>query len=290
MSNIKLSVAIVAYKNIDLLKLCLDSLDKFNDAREETEIIIVDNSPDMSVFYYVKEHYKWVRIIKSDNNGFGAGNNVAVINSMGEYLLFLNPDTIFVESIFRFIINIFESNNKVVMLGIKLLNRYRKSTYSFFWIDRFGLCAALSQKFLNKLDIFIPGKMHLHGACMFVRKKDFIEAGMFDEKIFMYEEEADLTKRIMNINKQSKIRYYRQKRLIHLEGSSSPGIEGEIATIKRLMITEQYYCKKYQIDFQKRVKTRMRWINCKYYLYKILGKEKRSDISRIRELYMSYLN
>ena len=41
----KISLVTVAYKNGDILLDCLNSIEKYNDLKDELEIIVVDNSP-----------------------------------------------------------------------------------------------------------------------------------------------------------------------------------------------------------------------------------------------------
>lgn len=76
----------------------------------------------LSNFDYVTNNYKNVKILKNENKGFGQGNNIGFIASRGEFILFLNPDTILIEPIFSFAINCFESEPKLGLFGLKLIN------------------------------------------------------------------------------------------------------------------------------------------------------------------------
>ena len=289
MSDIKLSVIIVAYKNKELLNDCIKSINANNDAIDDTEIIIVDNSPDNEVSKFIKETYPNVILIKCNNRGFGAGNNEGVRICKGEYLLFLNPDTILLEPVFRFAIDRFEKDNKLGVFCVQLLNRNRKKTFSYFFIDRFDLLSAIIQRICNNLNMFLPNSMHPHGADMFIRKEMFMEAGMFDENIFMYEEEADITKRIKHAFPSVKIRYFPEKTIVHLEGSSSPGFEGMCNTIHRLMKTERYYCSKYNISFNKRIRQRLQYIRLKVFLYRFINKDRYLEEKMYLNIYKGYL-
>lgn len=289
MSRIKFSIIIVSYRNKILLDNCIQSIIKYNDAPNETEIIIIDNSPDDEVYEYIKEKFSEVIIKKSENYGFGAGNNYGVKLSKGDYLLFLNPDTVLLEPIFKFAIEKFETDEKVAIFGMKLLNRYKKRTYSYFFMDKFDVFSAIIEKVLNRFDIFLPKLMYIHGANFFVRKECFVNAGMFDEEIFMYLEEPDITRRIKNQYPNAKICYFPEKKIVHLEGSSSPGLEGQINSIKRLMVTERHYCKKYGIDFHKRVKKRRQYIFLKKTISRFVDKKMYEEQKKIYEIYSSYL-
>lgn len=289
MSDIKLSVIIVAYKNKELLNDCVKSINANNDAFDETEIIIVDNSPDNEVSDFIKETYPNIIIKKCNNKGFGAGNNEGVRICKGKYLLFLNPDTILLEPVFRFAIDKFEKDSELGIFCVRLLNRNREKTFSYFFIDKFDLMSVIIQRICNNFNIFLSNAMHPHGADMFIRKKLFVDAGMFDENIFMYEEEADITKRIKYICPSVKIKYFSEKTIVHLEGSSSPGFEGMCSTIHRLMKTEIYYCSKYKIPFKKRINQRLQYIRLKVLFYKFLNKDRYYEEKEYLSIYKGYL-
>ena len=85
-----LSVIIVAYRNIALLRDCIDSIYRFNDIGDELEVVVSDNSPDMELYNEIATDYPSVKLVKNDNIGFGAGNNRGYEASSGKYLFFFN--------------------------------------------------------------------------------------------------------------------------------------------------------------------------------------------------------
>lgn len=285
MSNIKLSVIIVSYINIKFISDCIESIFKYNDVGDAVEVIVVDNSPDNKLYNYVKNQFTEVKVIKNINNGFGAGNNVGVKYSKGEYLLFLNPDTILVESVFKFAIKKFENDAKLAIFGLALIKEDLSPSYSFFVMDKIGTMANLINKICKKFNLFLPKHMFINGADMFIRKDIFLQAGQFDENIFMYEEESDLTHRVYSLNNKYKIKFFKNKKIIHLEGGSSPGIEGQCNSINRLLVTEKYYCKKYNINYEKRLKKRLSYEKFKLHLYKIMKSIGYKDQKKICQIY-----
>ncbi len=89
-----LSIVILSYNVRSLLANCLDSLLKDTDS-VNWQIIVVDNNSQDDSVKYVKENYKDVLLIESDDNlGFSAGNNLAINKIDSNYVLFLNPDTV----------------------------------------------------------------------------------------------------------------------------------------------------------------------------------------------------
>ena len=85
-----LSVIIVNYNTINLLKKCVDSV---KETFPEGEIIVVDNaSGDGSREEIPKMGIKYVLL--EENAGFSKANNIGLEQAMGENILFLNPDTV----------------------------------------------------------------------------------------------------------------------------------------------------------------------------------------------------
>lgn len=275
MSGIELSVIIVTYKNLHIVVDCLDSIIRHNDIGKKLETIIVDNSPDDKIYTYVKCNYQDVTIIKNENKGFGEGNNVGAKNAQGDYLLFLNPDTILIKPVFRFAINQFKKDNRLAMFGVKLVNKDLKRNMSYYWIDKTGFIAAQTIKTFNTLDFFIEGCMFIAGADMFIRKEAFMQCGMFDENIFMYMEEADLTRRIRQLG--FKTAYFHKMQIIHLEGQTTD--DGTIA-LKRRLESTRYYCEKYKLNFIDRINSELRYSYFKLFIYKVLRMNNKALILR----------
>jgi polysaccharide pyruvyl transferase CsaB len=93
----KVSILLVTYNNLDYTRLCLQSIFKKTDY-PNYEIIIVDNDSKDSTPEFLKtlaEQHSNIKVILNDSNrGFAAANNQAAEISVGDYLLFLNNDTI----------------------------------------------------------------------------------------------------------------------------------------------------------------------------------------------------
>jgi GT2 family glycosyltransferase len=266
MNNICFSVIIVAYKNISILIDCIKSIYKNNDINDSLEVIIIDNSPKESVVASIKEKFKEIIYIYNSENGFGKANNIGASLARGDYLLFLNPDTILIEPIFSFAVNCFESDSKLGLFGVKLLKADFKPTMSFFWMDRWGIWYNQLIKIYNRLNIYVDGKMFIAGANLFIKKDIFFKCEKFDENIFMYCEEADLIKRIQLCG--FKTAFFHHKRIIHLHGKCTE--DSEFAFRKR-MESNKYYCQKYKLNFNKRIKKEINYTKLKYFVYLMMG-------------------
>lgn len=284
------SVIIVSYKNIDILRDCLDSIKKFNDIGDSLEVIVSDNSEDEVLYHTIKQEYDWIKIIKNENRGFGAGNNRGYEISSGKFLLFLNPDTILVEPIFQFAASKFEKDSSLALFGVQLLDRDLKKNCSFYALDKYNVWATLREKLCRKLGIFRKRKMFIAGADLFVRRSAFEQAGKFDENIFMYLEEPDLQKRIRLHADAKRVAFFNNKHIIHLEGGTEErSFAQTLKQHQRILETEKYYSQKWALG-HKTVKERLQYQRFKKNIYKLLRRrEKVSEQEQLLELYKKYL-
>lgn len=271
--GIAVSVIIISFNCPDFLRNCLESIKKYNDIGEQLEVIVVDNSTDSDIFNWIEsEHPEGFLYIKNENKGFGQANNVGAKIARGSVLAFLNPDTELTEPLFGYTVNKFEKNNKLGMTGYKLINKSGTYTPSMAMRFHLGVIRGFINTLLTRLDFFVPSLMCTSGADLFVRKEAFMKAGMFDENLFMYCEEPDLTNRI---NAQGYINTYDKKiKIYHHEAGSS---EGMVKRYGQRMKAYKYYCQKYGIAFEKYLKEEMRYCMLKEKLFLSLGNKEKSD-------------
>lgn len=228
----KLSVIIVSYNSLKLIKDCLDSVKKYNDIGDALEVIVVEQSPQDGIFEVLSKEYTWVKTVRNSNMGYGGGNNVGVRHATGEILLFLNPDTLLIESVFSYILSKYEADKTLGICGCRLLDGNRSYAQSFFWKDSISNVKGVIWRFLDKMDKFITKKMYITGADIFVPKKAFEDAGWFDENLFMYCEETDICNRVERLGLKTK--FFPEKKIIHLEGKTSEDnyVKKEILKLK----------------------------------------------------------
>ena len=288
----KLSVIIVSYENCEILRDCLESIKKFNDLKDEVEIIISDNSITKNVYEMVKKDYPEIQIIKNNNIGFGPANNRAVDISGGEYLLFLNPDTILLEPIFQFAVDKFEQQSNLALFGIKLMNVNGTANNSFFAMDNYTLSWTILMKVFSKFDIYIDEKMYIAGADLFVRKSAFEAAGRFDENIFMYYEEPDLIKRIKKLPNNYITSFFPEKKMIHLEGATeNKDVPSTVRKVERSIETYKYYCKKWDVQFYENVKRMKMYQEVKKRIGTVIGQKENVELAKgMISLYRRFLS
>ena len=267
----KVSVIIVAYRNGQVLKDSLDSLQQFNDPGPDLEVIVVDNSPEEErVLSFVRDSaFPDIRYIPADNRGFGAGNNIGAKAASGEILCFMNPDIIYIEPVFGKVRQRFQEDRDLMLAGGKLLNADGAPGFSFYYDYSSDRLHRTLDKVQNKRDHFIPEKMYTSGANLFVRREAFFAAGMFDENIFMYYEEPDLIRRIRETVPGARNGYFPEVRMIHLERQSTPVGTG---SLKRELDSSIYYGKKYGLDVRKKIRFEWSYLRLKRSLGKLMKK------------------
>ncbi|MDB9928211.1 glycosyltransferase [Flavobacteriaceae bacterium] len=239
-----ISFVIVTYRSMDLIQDCIDSIFEFVEGN--FEVLVVDNSPaqDSEVLEkFLKDTYKTtVRFIRNERNGgYGQGNNVGVKNSKGDLIAIVNPDVRFTEAFASTVTGHFESNKNLSLLGFKQLGGgnlsfYVKPEYFIPVIDKFIV------KVTNKLNLFHSKYLYLSGACLFLRKVSFMKAELFDENIFLYFEEPDVSNRLAKLGFQ--IKFDKSVEYVHLVGDRSDIGEGTFNAWLNSLI---YYLDKFKI-------------------------------------------
>jgi GT2 family glycosyltransferase len=240
----------VTYNSNRIIKKCIVNLLKYNDIGSELEIIIVDNSHH-TVFIELKQllqanYDKRIRIVKNNKNGgYGQGNNLGVLHAVQSKLIcIMNPDVILTQPLFKKSLENFNRGKHLGMLGFK---QYGGANISFYMKPEYymPLASKLLTKIFNKSNLFFSKYMYLSGAFLFIDSKKFKEIGCFDEGIFLYCEEPDISMRLQN--KGWKIKYDSSLSYIHEVGDRNEFSE---FTVKTILNSRKYYFNKYDLSFK----------------------------------------
>ena len=204
----KISCVIVNYNTTSHLKECIQSIID-NCSQSDVEIIVVDNASTESSIKAFPEKFPTVKFIFADqNNGFGAGCNLGVKSSTGDFIAFVNPDLVLEENVFLKLGNIL-SKNETGICGTIMKDFDGNSIYSYnkfpgiFW-EFLQATGKGTNEFINEkllcteiVNSEKPIKVDwIVGALMVCNKKVFWEVGGFDEHYFLYYEDTDLCKMI----------------------------------------------------------------------------------------------
>jgi GT2 family glycosyltransferase len=185
------SIIIVTHNHKQFLDRCLKSV---LIQEYPHEIILVDNCSTDGTVSYVRENFPKMKIVETSANvGYGAGNNLGVKNSLGEYIVVLNPDTVVQTGWLSALISPLENENTIITTP-KIL------TYEGFTINTCGninhftglnFTRGLGSSPSNYKEIASIGG--ISGACFAIKKHDYEILGGFDEAFFMYKEDTDFS-------------------------------------------------------------------------------------------------
>lgn len=242
-----LTISIVLYKNdIKVLKKTIESVTKI---QHPYILYLVDNSPT-PIFKELECSQNAIYIHMPSNPGFGAAHNIAIkksIEKKSSYHLVLNPDIFFDSGTIENIIKFMDSNKNIGHLMPKILypdNSFQylcKNNPTFFDLFIRGFIPNFAKKYFKKrLDKYekrdsnfneiifdIP---YLSGCFMFFRTSFLKKVGFFDENIFMYLEDADITRRFL---KFSNTVYYPMVTVYHhFAGLTHKKLKFKIITIQ----------------------------------------------------------
>ena len=257
--TIDLSIVIVNYNTKDITLACVNSLYQFTSGLH-LEVIVIDNASSdgsaemLSKFESKHKNFKLIR--SATNIGFGAGNNLGAKEAKGEYLLFLNSDTLLVENNLPYCLGQMRKNKDIGVYSCNLVNKDGSHQPSGgFFPDLKNLTAW--QLFLDDLPLVAKLFQSIHphssqsssdwvtGAFMIIPAKLFQEVGGFDEKIFMYVEELELCYRIKKLGK--KVVLDSHTSLIHLGGASGGSHLAITSEIKGMLYFWQKHKPKWQL-------------------------------------------
>ena len=232
---INVSIIIVNYRVKKEILKCVDSIYKSNPSLR-FEIIVVDNDEEETIGGLLKKRFPKVKYIKSSSNiGYGAGCNLGAKYAKGKYLFFLNPDTEVLSGTLDNLCDFIISKKNIGAVSPILLNdrgvphfvqgsqhhTILNSIFSLSFIHKVFPNNPIARKFFlldwDKKDIkrvdVVPG------TALMVKKNIFDKIGGFDEKFFLFFEEADLSKRINALGLKNYI--IPQAKIIHLGGEST---------------------------------------------------------------------
>jgi len=263
--NKQLSIIIVTYNSEKLIFECLESIYKYNDIGDNLEIIVVDNCSKNcdNIFKKIQAEFSNdIRLIKSNHNhGYGAGNNLGNKYANSPYFVVMNPDVRIVEPIFNKILNILRADLNIGLLGVKFIDGSNHLYYKPEYENLFNMI--FGNTFI-KLGFYNVEKMYFSGSFLVFNKEIFIESGGFDENLFLFYEEADISNRILGIKKKTLLA--NDLFVLHL-------IHGRAINKNLLKIgiqSRQYYFNKYNIEIDKYYKRSLIMWRLKYIAASIL--------------------
>ena len=213
--QLDLEIIILSFNTQFWLKKILQTVQEFyiDTTNYTVGVTVVDNNSSDESVSMVQEQFPWVNLIQSpSNDGFAAGNNIALKKTTARYAMLLNSDMEFIEkSNLDTLIEYLDNKNEVavvtpaIMLPTGKLDSASHRGEPTLWAS-FTYFLGLEKLFPTSK---IFGQYHqwykpltaIHtvdacsGAAMIVRTSLLKKVGLLDEQFFMYAEDLDWCKR-----------------------------------------------------------------------------------------------
>ena len=163
-----ITILIITYKSE---KIIYDFIKKIP---SNYKTIIIENSENYALKKDIEKKYDNIKFYIKKNNGVSSSINYAVDKIETKYFLQISPDIDFNFEDLKFFLNLAENkNDKFAAIGPRFLDVKEKSHKQIDENLKFGK--------INSV----------HGSCMFINKKSFLDIGKFDENFFLYFEETE---------------------------------------------------------------------------------------------------
>jgi N-acetylglucosaminyl-diphospho-decaprenol L-rhamnosyltransferase len=232
------SVVIVNFNTGEYLGRCLDTLAAGLDPLEY-EVVVVDNASSDDSATVVGDHAPRARLIRNAvNAGFGRAVNQGVAVTRGDLVLLLNPDCELRHGSVALLVDVLLAHDDCAAAGPDALNPDGSSQGNArsdpnLLTGLFGRATLLTRAFPHlprvTRNIVVPSRVPkgarsvevdwISGACLLLRKSMFEAVSGFDERYFLYWEDADLGRRLRRAGYRT--RYVPAAKVVHAIGGSS---------------------------------------------------------------------
>ncbi|MGE5602490.1 MAG: glycosyltransferase family 2 protein [Nitrososphaerales archaeon] len=256
-----IAVAIVNHNTYTHLKACLETV-----VPERVHVIVVDNASDDDSPEMVASKFPEVELIRSPNQGFGAGANIAFRHARTPYVLLLNSDTRLQAGAAAALAGYLDAHPQVGMVGPRLVNPDGSLQPSIYptpspladlmrWTS-FSAVAAHIPWLRRRYFIAWPHNRAevvgwVAGAALAIRKEAFDAIGGFDTSFFMYSEEVDLAYSLQKAGWQ--VHFAPVATVTHFGGASTESYRSEM--MARLFTSmHHFYRKHFSQNWQRQLK------------------------------------
>lgn len=225
---------------------CLKSLEKVTYKR--LNIIVIDNGSDNNDCLTLQNEFPQIELIVSNENlGFTGGTNLGIESAMRnkpDYILLLNNDTTVEPDFINHLLEVFNQHENVG-IAAPLINYYyepKKIWTEGGKISRIrGSGFANSDRLIERIRFDYKSVSFVSGCCMLIKTQILDEIGLFDENYFLYIEDVDFCKRV--IDARYSIFVSSQSQIYHKVSSS---------TNKNLTQLPLYYATRNRLYFAKK--------------------------------------
>ncbi|WP_010248004.1 glycosyltransferase family 2 protein [Acetivibrio cellulolyticus] len=219
-----LTISIVSYNNFDDVKNAVETIEKYTDPKINKKIYIIDNANEQEDYRRFVMQYSDVEYVHTGENlGFGKGHNYMIYEIDSKYHAIVNPDIIVKEDVFSRLIS-FMSDETIGMVVPKIVNHngeilwvYRREITIVDMFIRMFCRNVFKKRFayhtMQDMDYTKSFQVPFaQGSFLLVRTDLFKQLNGFDDKYFMYVEDADLCRRV---NEVSSLKYCPDVSVLH---------------------------------------------------------------------------
>ncbi|PHR56059.1 MAG: hypothetical protein COA47_13285 [Robiginitomaculum sp.] len=219
--NPVVSIVVPVYNEISQTVACLKSIHQQKVSVEYEVILADDCSPDP--FHTILGKIDGLRYFRNEENlGFLMNCNVNAAQSRGQYIVFLNNDTLVNPGWLDALVRTYQEHGDVGIVGSKLIfpNGKLQEAGGIIWEDGSGWNWGRDQSPDHPLYNFVRDVDYVSGASLMIRRDLFEEIGGFNTKLEKaYYEDTDCCFRVRQLG--YRVLYQPRSSLIHIEGLSS---------------------------------------------------------------------
>lgn len=196
------SIITVNYNHSHVTDALLDSI-LLENTYPNIEIIVVDNNSSINPVPDWELKYPSVFFIRAATNlGFAGGNNLGIVKASGEYLFFVNNDTVVTKNLVSTLVNTLEMHPMIGVISPKLLYYDHPTMLQYAGYSKMNYytarntCIGQFEPDIGQYDQLNGATGFPHGAAMMLTKRAIDRVGMMAENYFLYYEELDWAERI----------------------------------------------------------------------------------------------
>lgn len=202
----KVSVVILNWNGVGMLQKFLPKVVEYS-VNQGVEVCVADNASTDESVSYLQSNFPNVRLILLDKNyGFAEGYNRALQQVEAEYVVLLNSDVEVTSHWLEPLVEYMDAHPEVAACQPKIRSERNKEYFEYAgaaggYIDKYGypFCRGrifeVVEKDEGQYDTIQP-IFWATGAALFIRLKDYQEAGGLDGRFFAHMEEIDLCWRL----------------------------------------------------------------------------------------------
>lgn len=216
------SAGIVTYNNAAEIVPCLNSLIESTKGMN-VEIYVLDNNSKDDTSSIIRKYFPGVHLLESSENlGFGRGHNQILKEISSEFHMVVNPDIQFTPKVVQKLIAFMRHYPEVGIVTPKIKNAdgseqllpKRDPKFSYVILSKFRPFRFFRDEYTRAGEAFNkPTRILSSTGCFFmIRTEVFKRVKGFDERFFMYFEDADLSRRV---RKKSAIVFYPNAYVYH---------------------------------------------------------------------------